>query len=362
MKKQGTKENKALVPTEQSLAKVEEFSSDVALARIDERIKFIEGLRQRLKKGEDYNTHKGYSKPSLEQPGAEKILSCLNCGYDVERGEQGVVWNQQYGLKEFSIVIHLIDRVTGKFIGSGVGSARAEVDDLLTAKRGKDDKVVWDKKANKPVREINQSRIGWANNKALKIAKKRAIVDAAKSAGSLSGYFTQDLPDDNSGPSKPGTTKTKTKNPPQEPPQESEPPAELEPPESEPGENGIKDPATPDQLKIIETRVLESHLLAPFEYFYLITEMKHGINKKSASIIIDKWLNTERPVRKELEAKGKKYLDNYYEGKYKKWMEAYGELIDPYHKWIATEYPKIVSERNAKKKSAKGKTKKRGRK
>ena len=160
---------------------IEEFDPDKAVARINRAVDFLGKLRGILKEGEDYNQHPGYPKPALEKPGAEKIAASLNCGPEILRGETGNVIDEKYGLKEFSLVIGLVNRSTGACYGQGVGYGRATEKDLYA----------WDKDAGRQV--LKPERVEWANNTALKMAFKSGLICAALSVGALSGYFTQDL-------------------------------------------------------------------------------------------------------------------------------------------------------------------------
>lgn len=160
---------------------IEEFDPDKAIARIEKSIDFINKLRGILKEGEDFNKHPGYERPALEKPGAEKIAAALNCGPEIIRGEEGKIIDEQYGLKEFNLVIALINRATGLCYGQGVGYGRASVKDLYA----------YDKEEKK--RLLKPERAEWANNTALKMAFKSGLICASLSVGALSGYFTQDL-------------------------------------------------------------------------------------------------------------------------------------------------------------------------
>lgn len=156
------------------------FKADKALERVDEVIKFIDGLRARLKEGEDYDKHPGYQKPSLEKPGAEKVCVALNCGSEIIKKDTTII-NPQYGLKEYELVVGLKHRLSGEIVGEGVGYGRADEKDLYA----------WDKEQNAKV--LKPERAEWANNTALKMAYKSALICATLSTGALSGYFTQDL-------------------------------------------------------------------------------------------------------------------------------------------------------------------------
>lgn len=168
------------VATREPQQEVTIFKADKALERVDEVIKFIDGLRARLKEGEDYAKHSGYQKPALEKPGAEKVCAALNCGAEIIKQTSNVI-SQQYNLKEYELVVGLKHRLSDRIVGEGVGYGKADEKDLYA----------YDKEANKRI--LKPERAEWANNTALKMAFKSALICATLSAGALSGYFTQDL-------------------------------------------------------------------------------------------------------------------------------------------------------------------------
>jgi len=170
-------------------APIAEFNPDVAIRRIEARVEFLHKLRKLLKDGEDYAQRPGYPKPSLEKPGAEKIAGALNAYPKVVRIESEIM-DEEFGLKGYTVQITLIERSTGTELADGIGYARAYKNDLYVNEYKIDPKTGKKKKVGK---RLDASRASWANNKALKMAKKSALIDAALTAGCLSGYFTQDL-------------------------------------------------------------------------------------------------------------------------------------------------------------------------
>jgi len=104
-----------------------------------------------------------FSKPSLFKPGSEKFCSLfhlkLRFAKDNETWEMS---GNQKGL--YCYTCKLYDK-NGLFVGEGRG-----------------------------VSDINEKR-GWTVNNAVKIAQKRAQVDAILRTGSLSDFFTQDIED-----------------------------------------------------------------------------------------------------------------------------------------------------------------------
>jgi len=161
------------------LPAVIEFDPDKTIDRIKNQADFLEKLRAILKEGEDFNKHSGYQKPALEKPGAEKIAAGLNCGPKIIDLKSRIA-DEKYGLKEYEIVVALINRASGDWYGEGIGYAIATEKDLYA----------YDKSADKRI--IKPERISWANNKAMKMAFKSGFICASLSVGALSGYFTQD--------------------------------------------------------------------------------------------------------------------------------------------------------------------------
>jgi hypothetical protein len=99
------------------------------------------------------------SKPFLQKPGSEKFVILFN-----HRAK--FLWIQQDFIKGiFATKCLLIDKKTEKVIGEGYGSARVS------------------------------EKEKWTENEAMKIACKRAQIDASLRAYGLSEHFTQDLDD-----------------------------------------------------------------------------------------------------------------------------------------------------------------------
>ena len=111
------------------------------------------------------------NKPTLLKPGAEKICMLLGLKSEFEIAEQTRDWEN--GFFQYMIKCKLIKTVDGvdEIITEGLGSANT-----LETKYVKADAFSVD-------------------NTVLKMAKKRALVDAALMVGSLSNIFTQDIED-----------------------------------------------------------------------------------------------------------------------------------------------------------------------
>lgn len=123
-----------------------------------------------LVEGHDYGaSFYGASKPSLLKPGAEKILMLLGLSSEYEIIEK----IQDYDNGFFTYTIRCILTKNGQVITEGLGHCNS-----------KEKKYESDKQ--------DKFMLG---NTCLKMAKKRAQVDAALTVGSLSDIFTQDLED-----------------------------------------------------------------------------------------------------------------------------------------------------------------------
>jgi len=170
-----------------------------------------------------------------------------------------------------------------------------------------------DNKKNQPEYAIKSMSITRATGKACRLAFSWIIA--------LAGYETTPAEEmDGVKPSKPSQ--------PQKPP--AQPPTEL---------------ATPKQIALIEKQILGSHLAFPFDYFFIDRQIKHGMTKAVAKVVIDMWLKTEHPVRVKLEKKGEKYFDEYCQQKFAKWMKSHPQLVVEYNVWVESDWKKIVEKR-----------------
>ncbi len=131
---------------------------------------FQKVVQNTLVEGHDYGqAFYGSNKPSLLKPGAEKILMLL--GLSSEYEIIGKI--QDYDEGFFSYTIRCILTKGGQVITEGLGHCNS-----------KEKKYEGDRQ--------DKYMLG---NTCLKMAKKRAQVDAALTVGSLSNIFTQDIED-----------------------------------------------------------------------------------------------------------------------------------------------------------------------
>jgi len=142
-----------------------------------------------MRKGEDYGIIPGTNKPSLYKGGAEKLLGLLDATprfeileyiFDPDKVVTTLEWDNatktkkpkesRVGLASFTFKCVLVDG-DEKELGSGFGHCNS-----LEGKYAK------------------QGAVNVANT-ALKMSKKRSLVDAILTATRISGQFTQDVED-----------------------------------------------------------------------------------------------------------------------------------------------------------------------
>lgn len=146
----------------------------LSLNRVSGTIKaiadFQKVIKETLQEDLDYGaSYKGSKKPSLLKPGAEKILMLLGLSSEYEIIEK--IQDYQEGFFAYTIKCTLLN--AGIPITEGLGHCNSK---------------------ERKYEGENQDKY-MLGNTCLKMAKKRAQVDAALTVGSLSNIFTQDLED-----------------------------------------------------------------------------------------------------------------------------------------------------------------------
>jgi len=177
------------------------------LAEMQEQLGVVQRFFQKVMvKGQDYGIIPGTDKPTLLKAGAEKL--CELYGFAPVIKDIREEKNNDTGFCRYLVIITLLHKRSGTVAAEGVGEANTKEDKFLyrwipewkmppnidksslqfrveTAKDGKQYRFY---------RIENQSPHSlW--NTILKIAKKRALVDATLSATRSSGIFTQDMED-----------------------------------------------------------------------------------------------------------------------------------------------------------------------
>lgn len=115
----------------------------------------------------DYGIIKGCNKPSLLKPGAEKLCEIFGFSKQVEILNRVEDWDK--GLFHYEVKVILVSKRTGITESEGIGCC------------------------NSLERKFKNQDSFSIVNTLLKMAKKRALVDAVLSATRSSGVFTQDI-------------------------------------------------------------------------------------------------------------------------------------------------------------------------
>ncbi len=255
--------------------------------------RFQQVVRATMIDGQDYGVIPGTQKPTLLKPGAEKIAKLLGLADHYEIMDRVEDWDK--GFFRYLIKCKLVSVAHGVVISEGLGECNSMEAKYRwrEAKRlcpicgaeaiikGKEEYgggwlcfkktggcgAKWNDGApeieNQEAGKVANEDIYSQVNTILKMSKKRALVDAALSAGRLSQVFTQDLEDL---PSVPKESKVAPK---QQPKPETKPDIAQVKPEAplEPtgldsstiaGENEPPLPVTPDTLVKLEKTIVDT--------------------------------------------------------------------------------------------------------
>lgn len=187
----------ALVPVNELLPVPDREAVENTLKRIHEMQAVV---RSCLKEGHDFGTIPGCGdKPTLLQPGAQKILMLFGLTSEFEILEQ--IQNYEKGF--FAFTVRCVLKRDNRVITEGLGHANS-MESKYRWRWGykKDIPADVDPQtlATRPAGSTTQFRIPNDDpytlvNTLLKIARKRAVVNAALTVGSLSDLFTQDVED-----------------------------------------------------------------------------------------------------------------------------------------------------------------------
>lgn len=237
---------------ERALAIRDEFTlpdKHTAQAKLRAVAEFQELVQASLKKDHDYGVIPGTQKPTLLKPGAEKIAKLLGLADTYEVVEQVQDWDRP--LFSYTIKCRLLYQ--GEIVSEGIGNCNsmegkyrwrdakracpecgqpAIIKGKLEygggwlcfkrqggcgAKFGDNDPAIIDQ----PTGKVENDDIFSLVNTFLKMAKKRALVDAALSVGRLSDLFTQDM--DELKPEQPAPAAERQQPQPSSSPQQSRP-------------------------------------------------------------------------------------------------------------------------------------------
>lgn len=161
-----------------------------------------EFIRSVMVPGEDYGKIRGSKKPTLHKPGAEKLCEVYGLAPTFEVTNRIERWEEP-GFFHYEVRCRLVHRRTGVLVAEGLGSCnsleskyryRWVFDDELPKGIDKSRLVTRQTKDGIQYR-IENDDIFSLPNTILKMAKKRALIDAVLSATRSSGIFTQDVED-----------------------------------------------------------------------------------------------------------------------------------------------------------------------
>lgn len=173
---------------------------DIEVTQMGEQVRKIRQFQQMvnstLSNNQDYGIIPGTQKPTLLKPGAEKILMLLGLSSEYNVIEKVEDWDK--GIFAYTIKCQLFKGT--QLITEGIGSCNSKEDKYRYRwVYEKDVPSQYDKetlkKNNYGKYRIDNDEIFSVVNTILKMAKKRAQVDATLTVASLSDVFTQDIED-----------------------------------------------------------------------------------------------------------------------------------------------------------------------
>lgn len=161
-----------------------------------------EVMKEVMKKDVHYGVIPGCKKPSLYKPGSEKILSTFRLAVDPQVEDLSTE-----DCARFRVIARVTHIGSGQFVGSGIGECSSDEDKYRWRKAVCEEEFnetpedrrreKWFKAYEKPAYQVKQVRTNVADvaNTILKMAKKRAQIDATLTATAASDVFDQDIED-----------------------------------------------------------------------------------------------------------------------------------------------------------------------
>lgn len=134
-----------------------------------------------LEVGVDYDRIPGTPKPTLLQPGAQQLCTVFHFCPSYQVADKTEILEAGCEFLSYIIVCRLTHRDSGMIIAEGIGSANSRETKHRYRKEGG--------------QRVENVEIWDLQNTLVKMAKKRALVDASLNATGASRLFTQDLED-----------------------------------------------------------------------------------------------------------------------------------------------------------------------
>jgi hypothetical protein len=193
-------ENKMMVKQNQVISLLESVDVSQVSGMLTKITQFQSIVKNTLNEGHDFGIIPGTFKPTLYKPGAEKILMLMGLTSEYDIIEK--IDDYEKGVFAYTMKCTLYKN--GQKITEGVGSCNSKEDkyrwrmvDEVDIPVGVDKSTLKSKTNTygKLKYRIENNDIFSLANTILKMAKKRAQVDASLTVGSLSDVFTQDLED-----------------------------------------------------------------------------------------------------------------------------------------------------------------------
>jgi len=214
------------------------FDVETAQKRLKELQAFVQMY---MHEGEDYGTIPGTPKPTLYKPGADKLCDIYALADSYRVTSRTEDWDRN--LFDYEVECRLVSKRSGQLVSTGLGSCNSYEDKYRWREqkrkcpscgkesiiKGKEEYgggfLCWKKKEgcgakfdvddeailSQPAGKVQNEDIPTLKNTLLKMAKKRAKVDAVLSATRSSGLFTQDIEDWQTSPDENGGSKQEAK-------------------------------------------------------------------------------------------------------------------------------------------------------
>ena len=155
---------------------VKQQPMELAVSDLEAQVHKIQAVMKNvMQEGQHYGTIPGTNKPTLLKPGAEK----LNLTFRLAPTHEVTKNDLPNGHREVTVICTLTHIPTGQVFGQGVGSCSTMEGKYRYRKRGDE--------------RIENPDLADQYNTVLKMAKKRALVDATLTATAASDIFTQDI-------------------------------------------------------------------------------------------------------------------------------------------------------------------------